>query len=167
MRALSKEHRINTIIWKWHHNFKFRTFLFSGEHTISNSVSPSNKLDLPHKLHKKKIWLSQSHHSKSFQQKWCNMSARYLPPSASPEKPIKINTSVFKHFPSFILGSCFLTSVCCSEQSVLTFSANVLRAFSYYKWYLNFKVSVCICVYLYMTGRKKTSGSKSWHIVGV
>lgn len=164
---MSTEYRINTSVWKWHHNLKYRKSIFSGKNTIPNSLSPSNKWSFPIQLRKKKIWFNQSHHSKSFQQKWCNMSARYQTPSARPEKPIQINTSMIKHFPSFILGSCFLTSACCSEGIVLTFSTNVLWASSYYEWYLNFKVSVCICAYLYMTGRKEARRSNSWHIVGV
>lgn len=141
-------------------------YIFWKKYHLQLSVS-FKQLEFPDTVIKEKKRLNQSPHSKFFHQKWCNMSARYLPPSESPEKPIQINTSVFKDFPSFILGSCFLTLAWCSERIVLTFSANVPWASSYYKWYLNFKVSVCICAYLYMARGREARRPNSWHTVGV
>lgn len=168
VRALSKEYRTNTCVWKWQHNLKYWNLYFLEKiSSPTQCLLQTTGISRYSYKRKKRKRLNQSPHSKFFHQKWCNMSARYLPPSASPEKPIQINTSVFKDFPSFILGSCFLTLAWCSERIVLTFSANVPWASSYYKWHLNFKVSVCICVYLYMARGRDARGPNSWHTVGV
>lgn len=144
-----------------------KIYIFLEKNTLPNSESPSNKWNLPIHYVKRKpgsVNLSiQSPFNRNdvICQQDINLHQQVQ------KKPIQINTSTFRHFPSFILGSCFLTSACYSEQIVLTSSTNVLWASSDYKWYLNFKVSYVYSVDLYMTGRKEARRSNSWHTVGV
>ena len=142
-----------------------KIYIFLEKNTLPNSESPSNKWNLPIHYVKRKpgsvnlTIQSPFNRNDIICQQDINLDQQVQ------KKPIQINTSTFRHFPSFILGSCFLTSACYSEQTVLTSSTNVLWASSDYKWYLNFKVSYVYS--LYMTGRKEARRSNSWHTVGV
>lgn len=140
---------MNTNVWKCHHIFKYgKSTFFWKKHCTQLRVS-FKVVELAYTLRKKKIcsvnFTIQSPFNRNdvICQQDINLHQQVQ------KKPIQINTSTFRHFPSFILGSCFLTSACYSEQIVLTSSTNVLWASSDYKCYLNFKVVmciVCICI---------------------
>ena len=122
---------------------------FSGKNTVPNSESPSKKWNLPIHYVKRKSGSDNFTIQSPFNRNDVICQQDINLHQQVQKKPIQINTSTFRHFPSFILGSCFLTSDCYSEQIVLTSSTNVLWASSDDKWYLNFKVVmciVCICI---------------------